>query len=428
MLGRKIMFLTTLLGIFVILLAPASAQDDPTTITWLTLGWPADYIIEEFEARNPDINVEAEQVGFNDLFAQIQVRLGAGSEVPDVISVDVPLVSGYALRNWLLPLDPVFTGDEVEDWLPAAVNAGSYEGTLYAAPVSTSTQLLFYNKGCFDRAGLMPPGADDRLTWEEIAEIAPQMTFDDDGDGTPDVWGFIWEQMVRIYQLQALPESLGGSAIGEDGLTVDGVINSPEWIEAYTYYYNMFNVWNAAPQGEEFWPADIFETGNICMFVGGPWNIGRFANNADLDIDWGVSRHPYFADGVPATPTGSWHIGVNANTENVDAATRFVHFISTGEGAELWWRRPGGGDFPAQQSVLAMFATEEEFDELPMSYMRTAADEATVNPRPRAVTVGFLEYEQILQNTFQDIRNGADVEESLNLAVQRIESEMAKYR
>ncbi|MDE2952851.1 MAG: sugar ABC transporter substrate-binding protein [Chloroflexota bacterium] len=428
MLGRKIMFLTTLLGIFVILLAPASAQDDPTTITWLTLGWPADYIIEEFEARNPDINVEAEQVGFNDLFAQIQVRLGAGSEVPDVISVDVPLVSGYALRNWLLPLDPVFTGDEVEDWLPAAVNAGSYEGTLYAAPVSTSTQLLFYNKGCFDRAGLMPPGADDRLTWEEIAEIAPQLTFDDDSDGTPDVWGFIWEQMVRIYQLQALPESLGGSAIGEDGLTVDGVINSPEWIEAYTYYFNMFNVWNAAPQGEEFWPADIFETGNICMFVGGPWNIGRFANNADLDIDWGVSRHPYFADGVPATPTGSWHIGVNANTENVDAATRFVHFISTGEGAELWWRRPGGGDFPAQQSVLAMFATEEEFDELPMSYMRTAADEATVNPRPRAVTVGFLEYEQILQNTFQDIRNGADVEESLNLAVQRIESEMAKYR
>ena len=407
---------------------PSFAQDDVTTISWLTLGWPGEWIADEFMQRNPDIMVEVEAVGFNDLFAQIQVRLGAGSAVPDVISVDVPLVSGYALRNWLLPLDPVFSGDEVEDWLPAAVNAGSYEGTLYAAPVSTSTQLLFYNSGCFERAGLTPPGADDRLTWEEIAEIAPQMTFDDDGDGTPDVWGFIWEQMVRIYQLQALPESLGGDAIGEDGLTVDGVINSEAWIEAFTYYYNMFNVWNAAPQGEEFWPADIFETGNICMFVGGPWNIPRFANNADLEVEWGVSRHPYFEAGEPATPTGSWHIGVNANTENIDAATRFVQFISTGEGAELWWRRPGGGDFPAQQSVLAMFATEAEFDEMPMSYMRTAADEATVNPRPRAVTVGFLEYEQILQNTFQDIRNGADVEESLNLAVQRIESEMAKYR
>ena len=423
MFAKRILVLAALLALLV---TPSLAQDE-TTITWLSLGWPVDDVIAAFEEANPDINVEAEQVGFNDLFAQIQVRLGARSPLPDVISVDVPLVSAYAFRNWLLPLDPLFTGDEVEDWLPAAVDAGSYEGTLYAAPVSTSTQLLFYNSGCFERAGLMPPGADDRLTWEEIADIAQQMTFDDDGDGTPDVWGFIWEQMVRIYQLQALPESLGGAAIGEDGLTVDGVINSQEWIDAFTYYYNMFNVWNVAPQGEEFWPADIFETGNICMFVGGPWNIPRFANNADLDIEWGVSRHPYFADGVPATPTGSWHIGVNANTENRDAATRFVHWISTGEGAEMWWR-DGSGDFPAQQSVLALFATEAEFDALPMSYMRTAADEATVNPRPRAVTVGFLEYEQILQNIFQDIRNGADVEESLNLAVQRIESEMAKYQ
>lgn len=420
---KRILVLVALLALLV---TPSLAQDE-TTITWLSLGWPVDDVIAAFEEANPDINVEAEQVGFNDLFAQIQVRLGARSPLPDVISVDVPLVSAYAFRNWLLPLDPLFTGDEVEDWLPAAVDAGSYEGTLYAAPVSTSTQLLFYNSGCFERAGLMPPGADDRLTWEEIADIAQQMTFDDDGDGTPDVWGFIWEQMVRIYQLQALPESLGGAAIGEDGLTVDGVINSQEWIDAFTYYYNMFNVWNAAPQGEEFWPADIFETGNICMFVGGPWNIPRFANNADLEIEWGVSRHPYFADGVPATPTGSWHIGVNANTENRDAATRFVHWISTGEGAEMWWR-DGSGDFPAQQSVLALFATEAEFDALPMSYMRTAADEATVNPRPRAVTVGFLEYEQILQNIFQDIRNGADVAESLNLAVQRIDSEMAKYQ
>ncbi|MCY4061719.1 MAG: extracellular solute-binding protein, partial [Chloroflexi bacterium] len=85
--------------LLLISLTPSLAQD-VTTITWLTLGWPAEALIEEFEARNPDIKVEAEQIGFNDLFAQIQVRLGAGSAVPDVIAVDVPLVSGYALRNW----------------------------------------------------------------------------------------------------------------------------------------------------------------------------------------------------------------------------------------------------------------------------------------------------------------------------------------
>ena len=74
-----------------------------------------------------------------------------------------------------------------------------------------------------------------------------------------------------------------------------------------------------------------------------------------------------------------------------------------------------------------LFATDEQFANPPESFLRVAADEATVNPVPRPVTPGYLEYEQILQNTFSDIRNGANVEEALNLAVERIESEMVKY-
>ena len=92
----------------------------------------------------------------------------------------------------------------------------------------------------------------------------------------------------------------------------------------------------------------------------------------------------------------------------------------------MW--RIGSGDFPAQKSVLAMFQTDEQFEEAPFSTLRIAADEATIGAVPRPVSPGYLEYEQILQNTFSDIRNGQDVEEALNLAVARIESEMDKYR
>jgi len=44
------------------------------------------------------------------------------------------------------------------------------------------------------------------------------------------------------------------------------------------------------------------------------------------------------------------------------------------------------------------------------------------------VTVGYLEYDQIFRNTFQDIRTGIDPEEALNTMVDRLESELAKYR
>ena len=401
-------------------------EGDVTTITWLTLTWNGvEDVIAVFEEENPDINVEAEMVPFNSLFEQIQVRLGAGSEDPDVFSVDVPLVAGYGLRDWLLSLEDVFTEEQRADWLDAALEAGSYEGELLAAPVSTSTQLLFYNADIFEQAGITPPGEDERWTMEYIAEIAPQLTFDEDGDGVTDTWGFTWEQTNRIYQLQPLPVGLGGEAIGDDGLTVDGVINSQEWIDAFTYYGKMFTDLGVAPADDTVPASDLFAAGKLAMYIAGPWNINRLIRE-EAEFDWGVSRHPYFEGGEIVTPTGSWHIGVNKNTDQAEAAVRFVEWISTGKGAETWWRM-GSGDFPAQESVLALFGTDEEFSEPPKSFLAVAADEATVNPVPRPVTPGYLEYEQILQNTFDDIRNGANVEEALNLAVERIQSEMVKY-
>lgn len=399
---------------------------ETTTISFLALHgqWPD--VLPMFYEDHPDIVVEPDILGWDAFFEQIQVRLAAGSGDPDVLSVDVPLTAPYGFREWLLPLDDIFDQAEKDDWLTAALQAGTYEGKLISAPVSTSTQLLMYNKSLFDRAGIEPPGEDDRWTWEQVAEAAQQLTFDDDGDGTPETWGFIWEQVIRIYQLQPMPMSLGGQAIGDDGLTVRGILDAEPWVQAFTYYWQAFNDWKFAPQGDIGWPSDtLFRTGKLGLEIMGSWNINQNAD-ADLDFEWGVSRHPYFEGGEIVTPTGSWHIGVNATSTKIDASTRFIHWVSTAPGAEKWWRF-GSHDFPAQKSVLALFQTDPEFDEAPMSFNRIAADEATVNPQPRPVTPGYLEYEEILGDTFEDMRNGTDVTEALATAVDRIEAEMAKY-
>jgi ABC-type glycerol-3-phosphate transport system substrate-binding protein len=408
-------------------MAPAMAQDNVVTITWLRLAeWSAaePVILETFEASHPGIKVEVEEIPFSELVSQINLRFGADDTSIDVVSVDVPLVSSYGLRGWLLPLDGIYTEDELADFLPAALEAGTYDGELLAAPVSTSTQLLYYNADALAAAGVTPPGQDERWTWEQVAEVA-QKVMVTNADGTVGVWGFQWEQTTATYQLLPLVSSMGGKYIGDDGLTVDGIINSEPWIKAATFYYDMYNTYKVAPQSDTINGPDLFVNGNLAMLVAGPWQINYFADNADFE--WGVSRHPYFEGGEIATATGSWHIGVNSLSEHPEEAKEFVRWLSTGEGAELWWRY-GSHDFPAQQSVLAMFATSEEFSEGPMSFNRIAADEATVSPVPRPVTVGYLEYDQIFRNTFQDIRIGTDPEEALNTMVERVESEMAKYR
>src|SRR4051794_29854781 len=81
---------------------PTAAQNK-TTITFLACGcWGGDIelVTKDFEADNPDITVKVEKPQTDDLFQQIQVRLGAGNASPDVIAVDVPLTAAYANKGW----------------------------------------------------------------------------------------------------------------------------------------------------------------------------------------------------------------------------------------------------------------------------------------------------------------------------------------
>ena len=405
----------------------AEETAEEITITWLRLAeWNAadPQIIETFEAEHPGIKVKVEEIPFSELVSQINLRMGAGDDSIDVISVDVPLVSSYGYKGWLLPLDDVFTEEERADWLSAALNAGTYEGHLLAAPLSTSTQLLYYNADAFEAAGVTPPGQNERWTWEQVIDAAQKLQVVDDDD-TVKMWGFQWEQTTAPYQLLPLIGSLGGEYIGEGGLVVDGVVNSEPWIKAATFYYDVFNTYKVAPQGDAVNGPDLFVNGNLAMLIAGPWQIANFAENCDFN--WNVSRHPYFEDGQVATATGSWHMGINALSKHPEEAAAFVRWLTTGKGAEMWWRY-GSHDFPAQKSVLAMFETSEEFDNPPMSFNRIAADEAMQSPVPRPVTVGYLEYDQIFRDTFQDIRTGTDPVQALNTMVDRLNSEFAKYK
>ena len=69
---------------------------------------------------------------------------------------------------------------------------------------------------------------------------------------------------------------------------------------------------------------------------------------------------------------------------------------------------PANAEFPNQAFVVA------------------AGESPYVEPRP--LTVGYLEYEEILSDAFEDIRNGADVADTLSQAAGRIQREMDKYR
>jgi len=394
---------------------PAVLAQDRTTITWLT-DLPGDIVVNAFNEQNPDVEVKIEAVSFNEVFQQNQVRLGSGSDSLDVISVDAPLVTSYGLRGWLEPLDDAFPADVRSQWVDALVESSSYNGQLLSIPIWNSTQLFYYNEELLSAAGITGPGPDERWTWEQVTEAAQAVTKDD-------VFGFQFEQFNRIYQLQPLPQGKGSQVIGDDGLTVEGIIDNEAWVSAFDWYQKLHNEWKVAPQGT-IEPNELFINQKLAMCVRGPWAITSLAA-ADLPFSWKAAPHPIWEGGEIVVPTDSWHLGVNPNSKNKEAAIRFLQYAGGEEAGRLWYE--AGDSWPSQKSLLDEIVNNPANTEWPNAAFPIAAAESA-HGVPRPLTPGYNEYQDILTSAFENLRNGGDAQTELTNAAQRIEREMRKYR
>jgi len=97
---------------------------------------------------------------------QLVRRLGAEDDSIDIIGMDVIWTGEFANAGWL----EEFTGRSkravTENVFPSVIETAQYENRLYAAPIWTNTQLLWYRDDRVDR----PP-----RTWDEMISMAEQI-------------------------------------------------------------------------------------------------------------------------------------------------------------------------------------------------------------------------------------------------------------
>jgi len=168
---------------------------------------------------------------------------------------------------------------------------------------------------------------------------------------------------------------------------------------------------------------ELFINQKLAMTVRGPWAI-KSLTEANLPFQWRAAPHPYWGDDI-FVPTDSWHLGVNPNSKNSEAAARFVVWASSVDGGRVW--RELADIWPAQEVLLQEIFNDPANEDWPGKANAVAAAEAE-HAEPRPLTPGYLEYEEILSDAFEDIRNDADVQEALTGAADRIDREMEKYR
>lgn len=376
------------------------------------------YLAERFEEMNPGIKVEILDMPFEQFFPTMEALLAAGESTPDVFMVDEPTIPGYVFRKYLMNLTDSYTAEDLEDFLPNSLKMAAYNGNYYTFPWDTSTQLLFYNQDILEQHGIPLPSVDpaQRLTWEEIVDIARKVA------NPPNLWGLAFEQVDRPYQLLPLAQSLGATVISSGGLSVKGYIDGPQFVAAGQFYYDLFHTWRISPAGlGAYETKDAFIAGKIVFFIGGAWNVIEFPTLI-TNFRWGVAPHPYFANGKPVTPTGSWHVGVNPNTRYPELAKKLARFLTSQIAIAFEWRFDGC--LPARRSSYWLF--KDFFEDTPVGQLILFEVNTTAEPRP--YTIGYVEYEAILAGAFADIRSGVQPQNALARAAELIERELAKYR
>ena len=390
----------------------AGTADSPVTLNFVGPEDPAtlEPVIKLFEKENPSIQVEYQPVPFNDLNSILETRLASEDSTLDVYTADQPRIPALAAKGFLLDLTEELP--EVEDKvLEGSLDASMYQDKLWALPIWSSTQLLYYNKELLSAGKVTPPAIApaDRLTWEQLVTDA---TAAQDAGAQ---YGFTFDQVSRYYQLQPLPESMGGgSGLGGDDFLEPDLTNE-QWVKAFTWYGELFES-GLSPRGvtPEQTP-ELFTTGKVAYFLGGPWWLGEFQGTEGLDF--GVAPHPYFEGGTPATPTDAWSWGINPASEHPEEALAFLKFVSLSE--------PGAtasvesAPFPpanveAFDSYLTRLESSGEGSLNGISdLVREELTKAAVH-RPRSV--GYIQFETIMNKAFEDIRNGAEAGAALDQA------------
>lgn len=397
---------------------PVLAQ---TTINFIGTETPETWqaAIDRFQELHPEIVVAYQQIPFGSFNAQIEARVGSQDPTIDVYMADTPRVPALAAKGYLSDLSAL-AAEISAIATPTEQTAVSYQGTFYALPMWTGTQMVYYNRDLLTKAGVEFPSDDpaERLTWDEFLDMAAKVK----ASGVD--YGFVFAQVDRYFQLQPLFESRGaGSGLVGDDL-MEPAVDTEGWIETAEWYQQTFES-GLSPRGvaPEQIP-DMFINGQVGFIYGGLPLMRRYDNAAGLDF--GVAPVPYFAGGKEVTSTGSWAIGVSPYTDEPEAALEFARFVSFDkEGATL--ANQATSAVPVHKDVYADYLTRlaaSSEGHGNAGAILTYEIENTAVPRPRSR--GYVIFEEIMNAAFADIRNGANVADTLKAAEARLRSALSR--
>ncbi len=122
-----------------------------------------------YTQMHPDVGIEWEQLGFDELFHDSRRQFVSGLVDFDLLMLDHPWVGEFAVNRWLVDMDELLTSEQKRDLEAdadrASLQAYRYEGRLWSLPVDAACQILAFRPDLVGAAADQLPGDYRRISW-----------------------------------------------------------------------------------------------------------------------------------------------------------------------------------------------------------------------------------------------------------------------
>jgi multiple sugar transport system substrate-binding protein len=299
-------------------------------------------LIEAFNASH-ETKIELQIVPSSEM-VQKYATAAAGGSAPDFVSLDLVYAPAFAKSGVLEDLtDMAKSLPYFEHLSKAHIGTGTYDGRIYALPMSADASVLLWNKKLFKQAGLDPEKGP--TSWSEIEAAAGKVNA-----LGGDIRGFYFAGACggcNAFTFMPLIWASGGDILVDGGKRA--TIDTPQMHDAINFYRDLVAK-GYVPEsaktdsGKNFFGG--FATDKVGLSPIGAFAIGNLVKNYPT-VEFGVTFIPG-KEGGKASFAGGDNFVVTAGRDNLNAAKEFLEFVYSIEGQTLLAK---GGSLPTRGDI-----------------------------------------------------------------------------
>jgi multiple sugar transport system substrate-binding protein len=388
-----------------------TSGDGPVQLTMWThsAGNPAELevyeqIIQDFNASQDEYEVVEEsfpQGAYNDAI----VAAAAADDLPCLLDMDGPIVPNWAWAGYIQPLE--LPTEITDSLLPTTV--GSYQGEIYSAGYWDAALSVFARQSVLEENDIRIPTTDEPWTIDEfdaalanLKEAGYETPLDIGAEDTGEWWSYAYSPMLQ---------SAGGDEVDRDTyLSAEGALNGPEAVEFFTWFQDAFDKGWTSSDGTI--GNEEFNNDDAALSYTGVWNALDSLDAVGDDLL--ILPPPDFGTG-PKIGGGSWQWGISSTCGSPEGARAYLEFSFQDEYIAAFSDKqvviPATAGAEAMSEQFGADGDLRPFVELSQKF-------ALVRPETPAYPVISSTFEKAAK----DIMNGADVQSTLDGAVQEIDA------